>query len=306
MAAPSVPDKTADLLQRVRRLEIKTRELSRQMFSGGYHSAFKGKGMSFSEVREYVFGDDVRSIDWNVSARTQDPQVKVFEEEREISVMLLVDVSASTRFATRAGADGRLQLKQEWLAEIAAVLAFSAISNQDKVGAMLFSGQVEQLIPPNKGKNHVLRIIRELLTPVPGQQATDLADALRHMTNFLKKRSIVFVMSDFLQDPASYQDALSLARRRHDVVGIHLYDPLEAALPEVGLLRVKDPESGHSRVLDTGQEGLRLAYAEGFATRLAATKAAFQRSRADLLSLSLQDSYIPALLRFFAQRGSRK
>ncbi|MDP5169940.1 MAG: DUF58 domain-containing protein [Bacteroidia bacterium] len=303
---PSLTDKTTDLLQRVRRLEIKTRELSRQMFSGGYHSAFKGKGMSFSEVREYSIGDDVRSIDWNVSARTMDPHVKVFEEEREISVMLVVDVSASTVFGTQAGADGRLQLKQEWLAEIGAVLAFSAISNQDKVGAILFTDSVEHFVPPQKGKNHVLRIIRELLEPSAASSGTDIADALRHLSNYLKKRSIVFLLSDFYQDPATYQDALNLARRRHDVIGIHLYDPLEARLPKVGLLRVQDPETGSHRLIDTNEAALREEYERSFQTRLSSTKEAFRRSGADFLSLSVEDSYIQALMKFFSQRGARR
>lgn len=302
----SVSDRTTELLRRVRRLEIKTRDLSRQMFSGGYHSAFKGKGMSFSEVREYVFGDDVRSIDWNVTARTRDPHVKVFEEEREISVILLVDVSPSTAFATRPGADGRAQLKQEWLAEIAAVLAFSAISNQDKVGAMLFTDHVEKLVPPKKGKNHVLRIIRELLEPSPSGQGTDLADALRHLTNFLKKRSIVFILSDFYQPAEAYRDALNLARRRHDVIGIHLYDPLEQNLPNVGLLRVRDPETGDERWIDTRSRDLREQVAADFDRRQRDTEDTFRRAGADLLSLSLEESYIQALMQLFQRRGARR
>ncbi len=299
-------DKTAELLRRVRRLEIKTREISRQMFSGSYHSTFKGKGMSFSEVREYVIGDDVRTIDWNVSARTQTPHIKVYEEEREISVMLVVDVSSSTRFGTRPGADGRLQLKQEWMAEIAAVLAFSAISNQDKVGAMLFTEEVERFIPPQKGKNHVLRIIRELLEPGTTSDGTNLADALRHLSNFLKKRSIVFILSDFFQDPASYQEALNLARRRHDVIGIHLYDPLETALPKVGLLSVRDPESHETLLIDTNVLAIREAYARSFQSRLVATRECFRRSGADFVSMSLEESYTQAFMRLFSQRGARR
>lgn len=299
---PQMDEKTSELLKQVRRLEIKTRQLSRSMIAGGYHSAFKGKGMSFSEVREYSLGDDVRAIDWNVSARTQAPHVKVFEEERELSVMLLVDVSPSTVFGSQAGPDDRLQLKREWLAEIAAVLAFSAISNQDKVGALLFTDQVEKFIPPKKGRTHVLRIIRELLVPSPESHGTDLSDAIRHLTNFLKKRSIVFILSDFHQDPSSYLDALALANRKHDVIGIHMYDPLEQQLPNIGLLRVRDPETGQIRMVDTNQPDFRKNYEDSFTSRLTATKDAFKRSGSTFVSINTAESYLQALMRMFSWR----
>lgn len=302
MADQPLNEKTTELLQRVRRLEIKTRQLSKSMVAGGYHSAFKGKGMSFSEVREYVIGDDVRSIDWNVSARTRDPHVKVFEEERELSVMLVVDVSASTLFGTAVAPDGRAQLKQEWIAEIAAVLAFSAISNQDKVGALLFTEEVEKFIPPRKGKNHVLRIIRELLAPEVSHHGTNLEDAIRHLTNFLKKRSIVFIISDFQQNPETYQHALNLANRKHDVIGIHVFDPMEQDLPAVGLMKVKDPESGQMTIIDTNQASFRQTYSEAFTQRLAATREVFRKSGATFTSISTSTAYLKALMNMFASR----
>ena len=302
MASKPLNEKTNELLQRVRRLEIKTRQLSKSMVAGGYHSAFKGKGMSFSEVREYVIGDDVRSIDWNVSARTRDPHVKVFEEERELSVMLVVDVSASTLFGTAASSDGRAQLKQEWIAEIAAVLAFSAISNQDKVGALLFTEEVERFIPPRKGKNHVLRIIRELLAPEVSHHGTNLEDAIRHLTNFLKKESIVFVISDFQQDPASYQHALNLANRKHDVIGIHVFDPMEQELPAVGLMKARDPETGQIVVIDTNQASFRESHAHAFTQRLTDTREAFRKSGATFTSISTSSEYLKALMNMFASR----
>lgn len=302
MADQFSADSLHELLRRVRHLEIKTRHLSKSMVAGKYYSAFKGKGMSFREVREYVAGDDVRSIDWNVSARTRNPHVKVFEEEREISVMLVVDVSGSTVFGTASAPDGRMQLKQEWMAEIAAVLAFSAISNQDKVGALLFTTEVEQFIPPRKGRNHVLRIIRELLHPEAVHPGTNLERAIRHLTNFLKKRSIVFIISDFQQAPDRYQHALSLANRRHDVVGIHLYDPIEQSLPEVGLIKVCDPETGIVSTLDTHQKSLRDAYTHTFLQRLDATREAFRKSGATFTSIRTDSSYLPALMAMFASR----
>ncbi|MDX2285222.1 MAG: DUF58 domain-containing protein [Bacteroidia bacterium] len=304
--AETTPDRTAELLRKVRKIEIKTRDLSNQMFSGGYHSAFKGRGMSFSEVRSYQFGDDVRNIDWNVTARFDDPFVKVFEEEREITVMLLVDISGSTEFGTQRSKDGAAAFKSDLMAEIGAVLAFSAISNNDKVGAMLFTDRVERFIPPKKGRNHILRIIRELIDHEPQGRGTDLADVLRHLTNLLKKRSIVFILSDFLHEGPDYQDALSLARKRHDVVGLHLYDDREAELPPAGLIRMEDAETGETAWVDSSVPAVRAHYAAWFRAGLARTRERFLRSGADFQSINTRDSYIQSLMSLFARRGSRR
>ncbi|WNJ19909.1 DUF58 domain-containing protein [Pontibacter sp. G13] len=299
-------DRTAELLKKVRKIEIKTRGLSNQVFSGGYHSAFKGRGMSFSEVRAYQYGDDVRNIDWNVTARTDAPHIKVFEEEREITVMLLVDISRSTDFGTQLNADGVAQMKKDLMAEISAVLSFSAISNNDKVGVMMFTDQVETFIPPKKGKNHILRIIRELIDPKPEHNGTDLADVLRHLTNMLKKRSVVFVLSDFMNTGPDYKDALSIARGKHDVVGVHIYDDREQELPNMGLARVEDAESGQTAWVDTASAPTREAYAKWYKDHLAQTRQTFLRSGADFLSINTRDSYVQKLMNLFSQRGTRQ
>jgi uncharacterized protein (DUF58 family) len=296
-------DRTYELLRKVRKIEIKTKGLSSQLFAGSYHSAFKGKGMSFSEVRAYQYGDDVRNIDWNVSARMDETFVKVFEEERELTVMLLADISGSTFFGATRSRDGSALFKQELMAEIAAVLAFSAISNNDKVGALLFSDQIERFIPPRKGRNHTLRIIRELVGAEPQGRGTDLAGALRHLTNMLKKRSIVFLLSDFMGAAAPWRDDLLIARRRHDVIGIHLYDPREQELPPVGLLRVEDPETGQTAWLDSNSRSARAAYAEHRRLHFDRTRETFLRCGADFLSLSVEDAYVQALMGLFARRG---
>lgn len=296
-------DRTYELLRKVRKIEIKTKGLSSQLFAGSYHSAFKGKGMSFSEVRAYQYGDDVRNIDWNVSARMDDTFVKVFEEERELTVMLLADISGSTFFGATRSRDGAANFKQELMAEIAAVLAFSAISNNDKVGALLFSDRIERFIPPRKGRNHTLRIIRELVGAEPQGRGTDLAGALRHLTNMLKKRSIVFLLSDFMGASAPWRDDLLIARRRHDVIGIHLYDPRERELPPMGLLRVEDPETGQAAWLDSSSRSARAAYAEHRRLHFDRTRETFLRSGADFLSLSVEDAYVQALMGLFARRG---
>lgn len=301
----SAQDRTTELLRKVRKIEIKTRDLSNQVFSGGYHSAFKGRGMSFSEVRAYQYGDDVRAIDWNVTARLEEPYVKVFEEERELTVMLLVDVSGSTDFGTQVNQEGEGRIKQDVMAEICAVLSFSAINNNDKVGMILFTDRTEVFIPPKKGRNHILRMIREVINVEPKGTSTDIQQVLRHLTNMLKKRSIVFVLSDFINAGPDYKDALSIARRRHDVVGLHLYDDREVSMPNVGLMRVQDAETGQYGWLDTSQAATRNAYAKWFADNHKRTRETFLRSGADFLSINTKDSYIKALMNLFARRGAR-
>lgn len=285
---------TKDLLKKVRKIEIKTRGLSRHLFSGEYHSAFKGRGMSFSEVRAYQYGDDIRNIDWNVTARTGEAHVKVFEEERELTVMLLVDVSQSSYFGTTE------QFKRGVITEICAVLAFSATQNNDKVGAILFSEQIEVFIPPTKGRKHILRIIRELLDLQPAKKGTDIGMALEFFTNVIKKRSICFVCSDF--QAHSYETPLRIAARKHDVIGIHLYDPLEPALPNVGLIHVHDAETGRIGWVDTSSSKVRNRYAEAFRMKEERFLSSFHRSGADTLSIKAGDSYVNALLQFFKKR----
>ncbi len=285
---------TSELIKKVRRIEIKTRGLSKHIFSGEYHSAFKGRGMSFSEVREYQYGDDVRNIDWNVTARTGEPYVKIFEEERELTVMLLVDVSRSAFFGTRR------QYKEELATEICAVLAFSAIQNNDKVGVLFFSDRIERFIPPRKGRQHILRIIRELITFEPQGQGTDIGQALRYFNNLVKKRSICFLVSDFLTD--GYADALRIVGRKHDLVGIHLYDPLELELPQAGLWRVEDAESGQTTWLDTSSAAVRHAWSNRFRQWHEGCRHAFRRAASDLISIRTDESYVRALIQFFQKR----
>lgn len=288
---------TTELLKKVRKVELKTRGLSRHLFTGGYHSAFKGRGMSFSEVRMYQFGDDVRNIDWNVTARTGEPHVKIFEEERELTVMLLVDISGSSFFGT-AGLS-----KQEVLTEICAVLAFSAISNNDKVGLLLFSDQPELFIAPKKGRQHILRIIRELVNVQVSDKGTNLAAAMQYTRNVMKKRTVCFVLSDF-QDQ-EYEGPLRILARRHDFIGLQCWDPRERVLPNVGLLKVKDPESAASRWVDTTDPALRRLYTQRFDQHQQQTAALFLRAGADFLSVQTTDSYVNTLLRFFEQRRTQ-
>lgn len=285
---------TAELLKKVRKIEIKTRGLSRHLFTGGYHSAFKGRGMSFSEVRQYQFGDDVRAIDWNVTARTGEPHVKIFEEERELTVMLLVDISGSAFFGTQG------VLKQELLTEVCAVLAFSAISNNDKVGLLLFSDKIDLFIPPNKGRQHILRLIRELVHVSPNKRSTDLAGALQYLRHMLKKRSVCFVLSDFLAP--DFAAPLRVLAKRHDCVGIHCWDLRERDLPDVGLLRLHDAESDTLRWVDTTHPDFRRDYRRQFDARLERTRQAFRQAGADFLSMQTTEPYVQALLRFFEQR----
>ena len=286
---------TKELLKKVRKIEIKTKGLSKHIFSGEYHSAFKGRGMSFSEVRDYQYGDDVRNIDWNVTARTGDPHVKIFEEERELTVMLLIDVSQSSFFGTVS------QMKNEVLTEICAVLAFSAINNNDKVGVLFFSDQVEKFIPPKKGKQHILRIIRELLDFEPKGKATDIGTALEYFNNVIKKRSISFVLSDFLAK--GYETPLRIAARRHDIVGVHMVDPREEALPDVGLIRAFDAESGKTKWVDTTSKKVRDRYSQWFNDNQQYFKNTFLKSGADTVSIRTNEPYVNALLSFFKKRS---
>lgn len=286
---------TSDLLKKVRKIEIKARGLSSHLFTGGYHSAFKGRGMSFSEVRQYYPGDDVRAIDWNVTARTGEAYVKVFEEERENIVMLLVDISGSAVFGSHT------QFKEEYLTELCAVLAFSAIANNDKVGVMLFSDHIELFIPPQKGKQHILRIIREILSARPTGRGTDIAGALQFIHNALRKRSVCFILSDYLDE--RYEKALRVLARQHDCIGIHVWDALERNLPDVGVLRVADAETGKQIWVDTTSFRLQRQYTQTFDTHLAATQNLFRRAGADFLSLATDQPYVQALLQFFSRRS---
>jgi uncharacterized protein (DUF58 family) len=288
---------TAELLKKVRTIEIRTRGFVNQIFSGEYHSVFKGRGMAFSEVREYQFGDDIRSIDWNVSARFNHPFVKVFEEERELTVILLVDVSGSGDFGTVR------QLKRETAAELCAVLAFSALKNNDKVGVIFFSDVIEKFIPPKKGRFHVLRILREVINFTPEHRGTNIAEALRFLTGAIKKRSIVFLISDFMDE--SYGDALRIAGRKHDLVGIKLYDPREEELPPVGLMRTVDAETGETRWVDTDSKRVRDAYARWWRTAEEARKKIFRKSGLDEIRVRTDQSYVKPLMMFFRMREKR-
>ena len=284
---------TAEILKRVRRIEIKTRGLSNHIFAGEYHSAFKGRGMSFSEVREYTTGDDVKNIDWNVTARFQTPFVKVFEEERELTVMLLVDVSASSMFGTRQ------RLKRDLITEICAVLSFSAATNNDKVGVIFFSDKVERFIPPKKGRSHILRIIRELiaLEPKEVKGGTNLHIALDCLNNVLKKRTITFLLSDLVSNP--YETSLQLAARKHDLVGIQVYDIYDKQLPDAGLMQVADSETGEQRWIDTSDKQVRTMYAKAFDDKKQYGIQAFRKSGARLMQMRTDEDYVKVLQGFF-------
>jgi uncharacterized protein (DUF58 family) len=286
---------TTELLKKVRKIEIKTKGLSKQIFSGEYHSAFKGRGMSFSEVRDYQYGDDVRNIDWNVTARTGSPHVKVFEEERELTVMLLIDVSKSSFFGSVK------QTKNEINAEIAAVLAFSALNNNDKVGVLFFSNKIEKYLPPKKGKQHVLRIIRELINLEPENNGTNIGMALEYLNNLIKKRCICFVLSDFLTK--DYEAPLKIAKRRHDVVGIHIIDPREEAIPNVGLIRAVDSETGDTRWIDSNSKSVRENYSNWFNSHMSYFKNTFLKTGADSVTIRTNESYVHKLLEFFKRRS---
>lgn len=289
-----------DLLKKVRKIEIRTRTLSHQIFAGEYHSAFKGKGMAFSEVREYQYGDDVRNMDWNVTARLHSPYVKVFEEEREMTVVLLVDISRSGLFGTAS------QNKRDFIAEIAAVLAFSAIINNDKVGALFFSDRVEKFIPPKKGRSHLLHIIREIIELKPEGTGTDIAGALRYLTNAIKKKCTAFVLSDMLDvNPdcsPRYEEALKVAANRHDLSFIEIHDPREREIPDLGLVDVKDSETGECRWVNTSSSRTRREYAAWFAAVREESERLLRRYSIDSVSIATDQDYVKGLMTFFQTR----
>lgn len=287
-----------ELLKKVRKIEIKTRGLSQNIFAGQYHSAFKGRGMTFSEVRGYTYGDDVRDIDWNVTARQNKPYIKVYEEERELTVMLLVDVSGSGNF----GAAG--VVKKEMMAEIAATLAFSSIQNNDKVGVVFFSDKIEKYIPPKKGKKHILLIIREIITFRPDHEGTDIDFALRFMTDVVKKRCTAFLISDFI-DYHDYSQSLSIASRKHDVASIQVFDKRDAEMPDVGLIQVRDMETGALHWVDTSSKKVRQAYAKDWYERQQGIVSALKRCGVDMISVSTDEDYVKSLLALFKNRSIR-
>ena len=289
-----------DLLKKVRKIEIKTRALSHQIFAGEYHSAFKGRGMAFSEVREYQYGDDVRNMDWNVTARLRSPYVKVFEEERELTVVLLVDVSRSRLFGTVGSS------RKDMLAEIAAVLSFSAILNNDKVGALFFSDKVEKFIPPKKGRSHLLHIIREIIEFEPTADRTDISEALRYLTNAIKKKCTAFLLSDMLDvnedGSPRYEEALKVAVNRHDLSVIEVYDPRERSLPDVGLINIKDSETGQSAWVDTSSARMRRAYEDWFRNVGQTSSRLFMKYNVDKVAISLGEDYVRGLMTLFKNR----
>lgn len=286
---------TKELLKKVRKIEIKTRRLSDHIFGGEYHSAFKGRGMTFSEVRQYQFGDDVRNIDWNVTARYNEPYIKVFEEERELTMMLMVDVSGSELFGTEQ------QFKNEVITEIAATLAFSATQNNDKIGLILFSDKVELYIPPKKGRSHVLRIIRDLIEFQPESKQTNLAEALKFMQNVMKKKVIVFVLSDFIAD--DYHQTMKIASRKHDVTGIRVYDKREEEIPNLGVVQMQDEETGELMLVNTSSKNVRLNYAKFYHEKVAYFKDNFSKSGAGTIDCRVDESYVKKLLGYFKRRG---
>lgn len=286
---------TKELLKKVRKIEIKTRRLSDHIFGGEYHSTFKGRGMTFSEVRQYQFGDDVRNIDWNVTARYSEPFVKVFEEERELTMMLLVDVSGSGLFGTRNN------FKKDIITEIAATLAFSATQNNDKIGLVLFTDIIELYIPPKKGRSHVLRIIRELLEFEPKSTKTDISNALSYLSRVMKKKAIVFVLSDFIDE--EYQRTLKITNGRHDVTGIRIYDSREEEIPNIGVVRMQDEETGKHLLVDTTSRSVRNNYAKYYRDRVEYFQESFRKSGAGNLSTRVDESYVKKLLGYFKARA---
>jgi uncharacterized protein (DUF58 family) len=289
---------TTELIKKVRKVEIKTRGISRHLFSGEYHSAFKGRGMAFSEVREYQPGDDIRSIDWNVTARFNHPYVKIFEEERELTVMLLVDVSASETFGTKT------QFKKDLITELCAVLAFSAMTNNDKIGVIFFSDKIEKFIPPKKGRTHILRIIRELIEFKPENKATNLAEALRYLTNVIKKRCIVFVMSDFMAN--DFDAPIKILSKKHDTIAVQIYDVREEDIPSIGMIYMKDAETGKLTLVDTSHRAVQYNYRNWWSARQKKLEELFNKSHVDSLRLRTDESYIAPLRTFFKRRGSRR
>jgi uncharacterized protein (DUF58 family) len=283
-----------ELLKKVRKIEIKTRGLSRHIFAGEYHSAFKGRGISFSEVREYQYGDDIRSIDWNVTARFNHPYVKVFEEERELTVMLLIDVSGSGNFGTT------VSFKKDIMTEVAAVLSFSAIFNNDKIGVIFFSDKVEKFIPPQKGRKHILRIIRELLDFKPQSSKTNLDEPLRFLTNAIKKRCTAFIISDFIVP--DFEEALRIASNKHDIAALKVFDPAEMAIPDLGMIKVSDPETGIEKWIDTSSAATRDAYAKWWKNHITTVKNIFKRCGVDSTELRTDTDYVKPLIKLFKKR----
>jgi uncharacterized protein (DUF58 family) len=286
---------TKELLKKVRKIEIKTRRLSDHIFSGEYHTSFKGRGMTFSEVRQYQYGDDVRAIDWNVTARYNEPFVKVFEEERELTMMLLVDISGSEIFGTKN------QQKRDMVTEIAATLAFSATQNNDKIGLLLFSDQIELYIPPKKGKSHVLRIIRELIEFEPKSKKTDLSQALKYLSSVMKKKAIVFVISDFMTK--EYEHTLKIASKRHDVTGIRVFDQREESIPNIGIINMLDAETGETLVVDTNSKAVRQNYEKYYHENVSYFKEIFSKCGAGTISSRVDESYVTKLLGYFKARN---
>lgn len=287
---------TNDILKRVRQIEIKTRGLSNDVFAGEYHSAFKGRGMAFSEVREYQFGDDIRDIDWNVTARFNRPYVKVFEEERELTVMLLIDVSGSLEFGTS------VRTQRDMVTEIAATLAFSAIQNNDKIGVIFFSDKIEKFIPPKKGRKHILYIIRELLEFKPESNKTNVAQGVEYLTRVIKRKCTAFLLSDFL-DRNSFQTALTIANQKHDIVAIQVYDKRMVELPDVGLIKMCDAETGHEQYVDTSSRKVRNAYKQWWMEQNMRLEDVFTRSSVDAISVRTDQDYVAALKSLFAKRN---
>jgi len=288
---------TKELLKKVRKIEIKTRRLSDHIFSGEYHSSFKGRGMTFSEVRQYGYGDDVRSIDWNVTARYNEPFVKVFEEERELTMVLMVDVSGSEYFGTTK------QFKRETITEISATLAFSAIQNNDKVGLLLFSNEIELFIPPKKGKPHVLRIIRELIEFHPKSKKTNITQALRYLSNVMKKKAIVFILSDFMDD--DYDNALKIVGRKHDVTGIRVFDKYEEEIPKLGMVPMLDAETGNTILVNTNSNRVRTNYKAHYLKTIDYFENTFRRSGSGTINTRIDESYVKKLLGYFKRRGAK-
>ena len=285
---------STELLKKVRKIEIRTKALSQQIFAGEYHSAFKGRGMAFSEVREYQYGDDVRFIDWNVTARLNHPYVKIFEEERELTVMLLIDVSGSNLFGTRN------EFKADLITELAAVLSFSAINNNDKVGVIFFSDRVEKFIPPKKGRSHILRIIRELVDYKPSQVKTDLAEPLRYLTNAIKKKCTAFVISDFVN--CDFEQALKIASEKHDIVALHIMDRGESQLPDLGLMQLKDPETGKYTLTDTSDRLTRMAYEHWWKKQQETNAELFRKVGVDVADFYTDRDYVKELIALFKRR----
>ncbi|MDA3865939.1 MAG: DUF58 domain-containing protein [Salinivirgaceae bacterium] len=286
---------TQDILKKVRHIEIKTRGLSRQVFAGEYHSAFKGKGMTFSEVREYQYGDSIRDIDWNVTARFNHPFVKMFEEERELTVMLVIDISGSESFGTGE------HFKREYIAEVAAVLSFSAIQNNDKIGVILFSSKIEKYIPPQKGRKHILRIIAELLKFEPEERGTDISHALKYLTGIVKKRCTTFLISDFI-DP-KFDNALMIANKKHDVAALRVFDPGEKELPPLGMAELYDPETGRTKTIDTSSKRNRKLYQQWWENLEDYQQTTFKKTGVDSVNLPTDEDYVQPLVKFFKKRS---